>query len=364
MNTEDIIFKLQSRLPEKSPYFSDRLDIVGITVVGTTVTVATALDHDLSTGDQVLMGGVVSPVEIDSFVVGATETTITTVADHDLTLNPSVPYDLTQQIQITGTGFDESYLLVEVPNRRTFVIENGVALPATVVFLQEQGVGYNGLKTVTVTSSTTFTYELDFVTPEPNHFDSSYVYKGMRISGAVSIDVIEQSYSAQELDNVWAFVVLGEFSANKDRRTDDDAISTEGRQNDFRQKIIQNFDIFLYVPNKGDVLTKTNGRAGRDLIEEIRVPLFQSILGDSLQSPLNAQGERVVTYTGDAPFLYNSSYYVHQVGFQQVVEITAADTAIESFNRAFRDIDVTHRNQFSDLTVYTSFIDLDDEPIT
>lgn len=363
MNTEDIIFKLQSRLPEKSPYFSDRLDIASITLAGSTVTVATAIDHNLNTGDLVLMGGVLSPVEIDSFVVGATETTITTVTDHDLTLNSSIPYDLTQQVQITGTGFDESYLLVDVPNRRTFVIKNGVALPATVVFLQEQGAGYNGLKTVTVTSATTFTYELDFVTPEPNHLDSSYVYKGMRISGAVSIEVIEQSYSAQELDNVWAFVVLGEFSANKDRRTDDDAITTEGRQNDFRQKIIQNFDVYLYIPNKGNILTDTNGRAGRDLVEAIRVPLFQSILGENLESPLNAQGERVVTYTGDAPFLYNGAYYIHQIGFQQVVEITAADTAIESFNRAFRDIDVTHRNQFSDLAVYTSFIDLDDEPL-
>lgn len=364
MKTSDIISQLRAVLPTKTELFSSRFTVTSISKAGVTATATTSVDHGLSVGEFVTVAGVLTPVQISAVTDQGDSYLLTTVTEHDLTLHPTL--DSTKTVRITSTGYDEVFTLTDVPNRFKFVIAKGVqpALPVTVKYLQDQCIrGYNGIKQVaSIPANNQFTFAMDFDLPMPNYVTGAFVYVRHRISGAISVDVVLNSYTKQPDQSLWAFVVLGDFGANKDRKNMNDAISTQGRQGDWQQKLICNFSVFVIVPNKGDVLTKTNGRAARDVIEDIRKPLLQSLLGVRMNARLTAQGQGVVTFAGDSFYLYNDAYYVHEFTFQQVDEITFGDTAIVEFDRAFRDVDLTIQNQFSEVSEYLALVNLDDEP--
>jgi len=364
MKTSDVISQIRAVLPTKTELFSTRLTITGVVKAGSVATFTTSAAHGLEASEYVTVSGVVTPIVIDTVTDLGDTYEIRTLTEHDLTLHPTL--DDAKTVQITGTAYDQEFDLVDVPNRFRFVITKGSqpAFPVGTIYLQQTAmIGYNGLKQVIAApSTTTFTAAISFDLPQPNYVTGAYTYCRHRISGAISIDVVINSYTKQAADNLWLFVVLGDFGANKDRKNVNDAISTQGRQGDFCQKIIENFSVFVIVPNKGSVLTNTNGRAARDIIEDIRKPLLQSLLGIRFPISLAAPGQGIVTYAGDSFYLYNDAYYVHEFLFQQVVEITFGDTAIVEFDRAFRDVDMTIQNQFSDVSEYTALVNLDDEP--
>jgi len=367
MIIEPIIKHLHSCLPVKSPYFSSRIQVVSVDKIGLIATVTTATDHGLSVGNFVTVGDVLSPIEIESAVETATEIDFKCVTPHDLTLSPTAPKDQNQMVRITGSSFDEKYLLTKVTNRFRFTVkkDSQPALPVSdTLFLQEQSaIGYNGLKQVIdVPSSTSFTYELDFDYPAPNFTEDSYIATGVRISGGIDIDTVTESYTKQQEEELWLFVTPQDAEPNKDRRTPVDAQSTQSVQGDFRQRIIDGFEVYIFVPNKGSALTNTNGRFAWDLVQQIKPDLFQCLLGLTFDSGLACQGQEIITYNGDGFFSYNGSYYIHRFSFQNVIDITKDDTANEVFTRAFRDIMVEHKNQFSEITTYNSEINLDDEP--
>lgn len=372
MNTERIILQLQKKLPTLSPYFSDRIHPSTVTILSQVVTIQTENPHGLTEGSLVSISGIPSSNPVASFVESETEVELTLSTDHDYTLNPGAVLDLEQEVRIYDQDLAEyrTYRLKRVPNRRKLILyrdDFGPLDEDNAYFVDEifSGYGYNGLKTIlSVPAPTIFTYSagMDLNVPVGLVADIGFICTNPRISGAINIETILDSYTEQPLDNVWAFVVLGDFAGNKDRRNQNDAISTQGRQSSFYQKIVGGFSVYIIVPNKGEVLTKTNGRAARDLVELIRRPLFQSLLGVNLTADLGCPGQGVITYAGDGFFQYNGAFYVHEFNFQQVIDITEEDTAIQDFERAFRDIAVAHRNQFDDLAVYESAINLDEEP--
>lgn len=369
MKAADIVRQLQSRLPDLSDLFATQIDIVSISLSGTTATAITAAPHSLAVGDDVAISNVLTPVEISAFVQTADEVAFETATRHDLTKNDAE--DIKQYVRITASGgFDEVYLVKSVENRQNFtVVRSGQPALSTSPYLQQYSFqGFNGLKQVTAVPSTT-SFEFDAssdagVYPEPNFTTGAFISTNMKISAAVDIDTIIASYTSQPVNSLWIFVVLGENSANKDKNTENDAVSTQGRQMDYRQKAIGNFSLYLFVPNKGEILTRSNGSFARDLSETLRQPILQSVLGFKPDYQVACGGQEVVMYNGDSYYSYNGAVYVHEYNFQYVYDITAGDTAIRSFHVAFRDIDLRVKNQFSDLTEYQALVDLDDEPLT
>lgn len=367
MKTSDVILQLMATLPRYTDLFTEKIQIIGATKAGLVGTFETSEAHPFSVGSLVNVTGTRAPIEVSEIISEtATQVRIRTATDHDYTLNESIPSDQGQQVQITGAGFNESYTLTSVPNRLVLVLERVAqpALPGGTLYVQDQILNaWNGFFQVTaVPTPTTFSVSLQYDLPAPNNFDDSFVYGGFRISGAVDIDVILDSYTAQLNDKLWAFVVLNDFTANKERNNPKDSFAVNGRQMDYRQTMIAPFSIYVFVPNKGDVLQKANARFARDLIEDVRRPIFRSVLGINFETDLDCQGQDVVTYAGDGFFQYNGSYYVHQFNFEQNLDITFDDTAIEELDRAFRDIKTIHENQFSDLTTYEALVNLDEDP--
>ncbi|MCK4962082.1 MAG: hypothetical protein KAS19_06335 [Anaerolineales bacterium] len=369
MELAPIIQQLQTTLPDLSPYFSETLSIDSISVSGTTATVTTNVNHNLAQDEFVTITGVLVPVEVSTWTEIGTPVTqieVVTATEHDFTLSPRAPKDQNQQVRITSASFDQTYTLIGVPNRNKIILrqDSQPTAPAETLYVQEQfSRGYNGLKQITnIVSPTEFDYELESALAEPNFTTDSTVKARTRISGGIDIDTVTSSYTKQEENDLWLFVLPQESVSNKSRRTPIDAQSTSGQQGDFRQYILDGFEIYIFVPNKGNALTDTNGRFAWDLVQQIRPSIFQSVLGLSFDSGLACQGEEVITYLNDAYFDYNGAFYVHRFAFQLSIEITKDDIANPDVTRAFRDILVTHRNQFSDVTTYTSEIDLDVEP--
>ena len=371
MQLEPIIKQYQACLPMLTDDFSNKLSISSISNTSQVATVETTTDHGLSVNDFVTMGNVYSPVIIDTANESATEINFLTVTPHDLSKSDRAPADQNQMVRITSDSspFDELYLLKSVGNRRRFIVERTTqpALPVgETLSLQEQAViGFNGLKQViSVPTSTSFTYNMDFDFPSPNYVVGAFVSVGQRISGGIDIDLIQASYTKQLNEQLWLFVTPIQSAANKDRRTPLDSQSTQSQQGDFRQRVIDGFETYVFVPNKGEIVTKTNARFAYDVAQDLRPSIFKCVLGLNFDSGLACQGQEVITYNGDGPFLYNGTYYIHRFSFQLVLDITPDDTARDEFTRAFRTIMVTHKNQFSDITTYTSQIDLDEQPET
>lgn len=366
MKASDIVSQMIANLPRYSPYFSNTAVPDSFsTTVGGLVTVHTATPHKIArVGDYVTLSGIMTPVLIaTATLIGDDVIEFTTDTDHDLTLHPSDPITM---VRITGTGYDEEYQLINVANRRKFKVRktNQPDLPLGDIYLQQTFLfGYNGIQEVAaIVDANTFKFQLAELFSNPIFFDNSKVSTNARISRAISIDVAREAYTKQKLDEVWAFVVLDDFTGNKDRMNPLDTNFTTGQNADYRQRIISGFKVYIFIPNKGDILTKTSGGAARDLIEDVRRPLFRSLLGIDFGSGLAAGGQNVCTWGGDRFFDYTGAYYIHEFSFQQVFDITYGDTALVSDNRAFRDIHLTLQNQFSDVTEYTASINLDENP--
>jgi len=346
------------------PFFTDNFGVTNVSIVAQVVTVTTDADHGLQPNDFVTVDGLFVPAEIDSINATTEQATCTTATDHDLTLNPLENFK--KFVRITGTGFDETYQLIATVNRRSFTIslEGKPTLPAGTLFLQQTiSNSVNGLiQVLAVPANDQFTYSVNQDYQSPNEFTQAQVSLGHRISGAVNYDTILASYTAQLESELWCFVVLGDTIGNKDRRGTNDALTQQGQSMDFCQQTIQGVTIYFFLPNKGDILTQTNGRAARDFIEDIKPDVLRSVLGINYASGLSCQGQGVLSYLSDGYFDFRGSYYVHQFSFEQVLEITQGDTAIEPDDRAFRDIDIMLENQFSDITDYTACINLDEQP--
>ena len=366
MKSQDIIAQMAATLPRNSGYFSNSCVPSSFsTSGGGLVTVTTSAPHKiLSVGDQVTISGVLTPVTITTATVNLDGTIdFVTATAHDLTLNVVDP---TTYVRITGTSFDQTYQLIGVDSRYKFKVQvtTQPALPVGTIKLQQAFLyGYNGKQTVlSIADASTFTFQLTEQFGNPVYYTGAKISTNIRVSGAISIDVITEAYTKQALDDMWAFVVLNDFTGNKDRMNPLDTNYATGISAEYRQRIIAGFNVYIIVPNKGEILTKTNGRAARDIIEDIRKPLFQSLLGIDFGSGLTSGGQNVCTWAGDRAYQYTGAYYIHEFSFQQVFDITYGDTAIVSDHRAFRDIDLSLKNQFSDLTAYTASINLDVNP--
>jgi len=358
----DIVGRLWENLPRHTPHFTKNVGIASVAMTGGTVTITTDAPHGLIKYANVV--GVSVPVEIASVTENAESLTIVTVTDHDLTKNNKE--NIVVEAVITGT-VNETFIVISVENRREFRVAKGAGIPAAGDFLQEQFIsGYNGIKTITsVPTPDSFTYEIEQNLAVPN-LAAGTVSGGHRISGAVTFDVAKAAYTKQGDNDFWAFVVIDDTSANKDRRGVNDSVSQRGTRQSFFSMIIEQFSIFLFIPNKGDTLQDVGGLIARDKAVEQRLPIFKSILGTKFSSNLSFQGQSSCTYVADGFYLYEGPYYVHQYIFQQVSNVTNPDTSVESDDHAFRDIDFTFEGlgiQETD-TDMTAHVDLDDFPLS
>ncbi|MEE9222962.1 MAG: hypothetical protein V3V40_05855 [Nitrosomonadaceae bacterium] len=361
MKASDAIIQLQVVLPTVTDDFSTQIAITSITPAGTTATATTAAPHPFAIGNVVNITGTLAPVVISSISRSETVATVVTATPHDITEG------FHDEVTISGANeseFNGTFPLISAINRKTFaftVPDSGATVGTGSMLLEDppSAFGYNGLIAITaVPASNQFEYELPLALTEPA-VGSGVVHSDIRVTGAVSIERAVDMYTEQpDQDSMWAFVVLGDTIASKDRNTKNDATTSAAPGSDRRQQIYQTFSVYVFKPSTEDL----SGREARDDMEDVMLSLFKSLLYWVPLPTLSSQSGLGVIFVSHGFEQYNTAFYIHEFQFQLVTEITRNDTIDPDFNVAFRDISLTMQTSLGTEQL-TADIDLDDVPL-
>lgn len=363
MKAEEVITQLYTELPKNTDLFSNIFTITALSQVGGLATATTATAHGLTTGDAPTIVGAVTEAPIATLTRTTTTLFVETSIDHDLTLNPRVDDD--QFVTIEGaveSEFNSTFKLTRVTNRRNFellTVDSGATVATgTPIALDIVKFGYNGLKVVTVTGATTFTYAVDSTVPSPAG-GTPILHAGIRVTGVVSADRIIALYTERPPTDLWAFVVLADVSASKDRNILNDATAAHVGETFRNQKLIQGFSVFVVSPAD----TELAARQARDLMEDVTGFLYQSLLGAKFSSGFFANQKWLVTALGHSFQFYNTAFYIHEFAFEMLAQVLFEDSIGRPFDVAFRDINLTMTPDNVGVEPLTATIDLDEVPL-
>lgn len=361
MKAQDIIHALRTRLPLISDKFSTNISITTLVKVSGTVTATTATAHGLATGNYVCVVGAKWKTPIATITRVGTVATVTCSADHDLTEG----FPEAEFVEIIGAdqaNFNGSFRLLTVPNRRVFTVEvansGATSATGTMFLLEPWRYGLNGWHQVTVTSGTTFTYTTTGVA-NATGYGTMQLRKAIRVSGAVTALRAESAYTELGASQLTAFVVMGEVVASKSRHSMIDAVHSAGRQTVYRQMLLNNIYIYLFVPTHADA----TGRASRDTVTDIAKDIFKSILGDNYPTYFTNEPATTLALVSHGQLVYKGAYYIHEFHFEAQSDITNEDIASPDVTRAFRDINIDYLDDDLATELLRQETNLDDVPL-
>lgn len=357
MKASDIITQLLRVLPSQTALFSDEVTISTLSKVGTTTTAVTSSAHGLTTGDYVYINGASRLTPITSITRVGTIATATTTVEHDLTEDWFTTVDITGAVE---SDYNGTKTLLSVPNRTsfTFTVTGSPTTPATgTIYLKEPWRrGFNGWYQVTVTNSTTFTYtSADSYTAAAT--GSMTLRKLPRISGALSLDRAQASYTKYGQNKLWAFVVLGDVTASKDRFSYGEEIASHSTGSMFRQRLLNEINIYIFTPTK-DTLS---GRNERDQITDVAKYLYKSIVGITYPTYFVDEPSTTLNFLSHRFLSWNNGFYIHQFKFESSTEMTKNDVVEPTYTRAFRDLQLEFNNVDFGIEIVDTLINLDDE---
>lgn len=368
MKASEIVKNLAVRLPQLTDKFTGEVSVRSLTRSGSVVTAACDAEHKLEPGDGVAINGAVELIDITSFSRDGTVGTIVTTSDHDLTKKTSEDLTVVTRGAVEAE-FNGSFVATSVENRRMILVTmaDSGSSPATgspqlegaESILRRYDSTYPVLETP---DAVTFTFtQTDTTLADP--VGTIVARTKPRISAGVSLERLVESYTEQEEDRIWAFVVLEDVAASKSRDQRSDAVDNLQPGDNFRQQILQVFTVYVFIPASHTIA----GAETRDQAEDLFRPICQSTLALPYDSGLfvaASQGPAQFVVHGQA--FYNGALYVHEYQFQQVVDLTFDDTVGDEPNVAFRDLDFTvDPSNVGPITggVLTATIDLDDVPL-
>jgi hypothetical protein len=348
MKAEEIINQLRRTLPFITDSFTDNISISSLNRSGSTVTAVSTSPHGLDTGDYAFIKGAYNPINITSAVRTGTSVLCTTSDTHDLTegFNCEVLISGFNEAEYNGT-FD----LVSVTDRNTFTyeVQSGLSNQPTgtgvlnedlaISFLNNLDFGYNGYRQITKVDDTTFTYN---IANTPNSPATGTITASInpRISGAISFEVAKASYEKQTTGKLWAFVIIEDGAAGRDRRQDSDTTYTDERGNYYLQDYIQPFSVYVFSPCKNEY----SARATRDLMSDVRINLYKSLLTYKPDTGFSDEKKYGITAVSDNFSEYNNSYYIHRFQFEIMSSILVEDV-FKEYSVALQSITVKTKNE-------------------
>jgi len=361
MNSQEIIALLQARIPLHTDSFSDTQGAL-LTSVGNTVT-AVSVAHGLSVGEACVISKAQSDVGIESFTRNGILGTIITSTDHDVTNGLGT----VEAAGATESAFNGTFTIHDTPNRRTIKVVMAdvgeLAATGSPVLVDGESVfrGYNGPQSVSaVLDPDTFQYEIVGSDLLPAS-GSPLLNRGLRISGSSTLDRIIDAYTKQPRAKNWMYVVLGDVVASKSRQVQNDAQDVLGRGaqgEGFQQIIIQSVTVYTFLPTADELA----GRLARDESEVIFRHICGSILFSEPSSGVACKTQTALTFVNHGIQGFNAAFYVHQYTFEQVADLTFADTIGYSDDVAFRDLSISLGLSTGTETLISN-INLDDEAL-
>lgn len=359
MRASDVVAQLAAKLPKFSDKFTTNVSVTSLVQVGGVAT-ATAVAHGLTAGKQANIVGAKAPLVVSSLTRSGVVGTLVTANPHDMTRGYSTEVELAGAVEAIFNG---TFDIISVPDRYTvtFTMANSGATVATGSPLLLNGGNYlnqyNGLRNVIAAPTPdTFTFAVPTTLYSPAH--GTIVARTLpRISAVLQEDIIVDAYTKQPQNAIWAFVVLGDVTANKSRQTDTDAVSNIQRGEHFRVQLIQPVTIYVVIPSSAELA----GRSARDTCEELLKPLCQSILMKKFDSLLSVGEKGPLQFVGHGFAAYHRAFYMHAFQFMQTSDMTFADTIGYDDDVAFRNIDLTIGSDVGNgvSTIETASINLD-----
>lgn len=367
MKAQQVIQKLQSRLPQVSDLFTTNVAGLTLQQSGGLVTGVTGTPHGLTSGNFANISNATNPIIIVGITRSGTVATATTLTNHDLTLGKVDIKNGGKEVLLSGSiepEFNGLFKLLSVANRQTFqfeVTDSGpvVAMGDPLLENGSPGSGFNGWYQITVLTSTTFTYQGAQTLAGAAGGIPELKY-GTRISGAADLDHALSAYTKEGEGDLWAFVVLGDVIASKDRNVNSDLTETITPSTSWQQRVAQPFTVYIFAT----VTQEAAGRAARDLMEDISAALFKSILGVQFDTGYFSSEQYVAAFLNHGFASYDSAIYIHEFNFEMAADLVFEDTIGYGPDVAFRDIDFSIVSDFgTQRNPATATIDLDEEPI-
>jgi len=359
MKIEEIVQQIRRTIPFVTDSFTDNISISSLTRSGSTVTAISASAHGMDTGDYFFIKGAYNPISISSAVRTGTQVLCTTATEHDLT----TPFNY----EVLISGFNEAdyngtFELVSAPDRNTFTFKVLAGLSnqptgsgvlnedLSIAFTGGYNFGYNGYKQITKVNDTTFTYAIDNA-PNSPATGTILATKNPRVSGAVSLEVAKSSYEKQSAGDLWAFVVMEDGAASKDRHIDSDTSYIGSRTNFYLQDYIQPFSVYVFTPCKSEY----SARASRDLMVTVRADLYKSLLTYKAKTGFSDETRYSITAVSDNFSEYNNSYYIHRFQFEMLGSVLIEDV-FKMYSVALSNITVKTKND-NDVDIKTDVKD-------
>ncbi len=364
MKASDIISHLQDQLPKTVDYFNDTIEYLSISNVGYTVTVVSANPHDLETGKRVVLAESGQKFVISSLTQVDGVATAVTPTQHDYTYEPA----FRPTIPIQGAA-DELYngdmTILGVPDRYTIKFRVDSAAVATDTgspyFIDNHRSAFNGPATVTVLNTTSFSFTVPTqcnAPPDGSLIGTPIILTSPRISGAANISRLVDSYTAQDPEALYAFVVMEDFVIGRDRAIQSDGTQTLTKQQPMRAIENQQFSVYVFMTTSQSL----SGYAAKDFCNnEVKLALYRSLIGWAPPEIMGV-GERQiyqVTPVESGTYLYDGAKYIHRYLFERPVSVTRAHGIQSEDDRAFRDVTFSTLNEFNE-TLQTTTVNLDE----
>lgn len=346
MKLSEVVNQVQLVLPKYTNLFSTTLGITSITATGGVATIVTSSAHGMTTGYGITISDVEQKNPIASVTKDGLIFTFTTTIKHDLTLDyPG--YETVALGGFTDPLWNDSFTLTAVPDRNTFKVQSTNTLPVLNAgeFLSEVRIdGINGRHSVIVVDTTTFTISGSFL---DGNYENGTIKTAVRIAGSVSAERALEQYTAQGVNDLWLFVVMGDASVSKNRSAYNDAIATVAEGEDIRIRMIDEFSVFLVKNTKyEESAVDTMDIMRHDLL----LPITKTLFGVRFTTGLTCSGDFRAILTGHNIVEYDRATLVYQYGFQFSYDLVDDDTADPGDTRAFSEIDYTQEIGGDDTT--------------
>lgn len=333
MIIQNIVNRLRAKIGQFTDDFSDIQAISTLTQSSGTITATTATNHNLTTGDYILIRGAKEPISLSSLTRSGSIVTAVAATDSKL-IDPSAygSQQLPIYIEISGatpSQYNGTFELLSVSTDGltfTYKISTTPSSPASVpgTLLLRDYDGYNGLKQITVTSATEFTYTTSnsaLQSPSQGNIELS---KASRIDGAATPQRILDFYSANDslvLKN-WMFVVGESAVAYRNDTVASDLSSATRVNQDYYYTIQNNFSIYTITPAK----TSITGLPQYDLSVGYLPYILKSIGNYQFSSGFTDPNNQPCYLVGHEPDDYIKAYYTHRFDFSAESLIQSQDT--------------------------------------
>lgn len=374
MRAADVVDQLAAVMPLHTDGFSESLDLLSITVAGTTASATSNGAHNLVDGQIVAITGATAPAQIDTatFLRTGSTATFETLQDHDLTLSErdiGAGGKTIRLIGATEAEFNGTFSLLRVVNRRKLIIAVADAGPTTIsgapIVEDANGGVFNGAVAAAVTGADTFDYELPIAYPLPAVTTAAKVQTEIRIAAVADVDTyVRHIFTAKNPTDDTLVVQLGDVSLSKKRNEESDAASSASGEYAYSPLLLQPFAVYI-IMNVTDDLTAATAR---DKVEAEYVPAIFRALSRAQFDTGFTYSEYRATFTGHGVYAYATpssqgrALYVHEVAFEQLAQLTSVDMAVTGDSVAMRDVDYTITTNLGTGEL-SAAVDLDEEPL-